>query len=214
MIPRWAVVVSALGAAGVVAYVTAWAVAGVLTPGYDPRRQAISELFALEAPTGPRLLLIAALVVTGVLLVAMGPALHRGLPGEGLAGPVLTSLSGIGTVAVALAPCSDGCPGFGTSLTDSLHTLTAAFGYLTLIAAPLAFAVRLRPHLPWFAAVSAVLGGVASIGFVLRYGGVVPSMPGLQQRILNTTADVWYVIAALVVVERARTRRPEGRAHR
>lgn len=199
--------VAVAGALGVLAYISAWAVAGALTPSYDPLQQAISELFARGAPAGPRWLVAGALMATGVLLAAMGPALHHGLPGRGMAGPVLTSLSGAGTVAVALAPCSDGCPGFGSSLTDSLHTLTAAFGYLTLLAAPIAFAWRLRHHLPRIAAVSALLGGIAAVGFALRYGGVVPAVPGLQQRVMNTVADLWYVLAAGVVVHRRRRAR-------
>lgn len=202
-VPRWAVGVAVAGAVGVLVYVASWAVAGVLTPGYDPAHQAISELFALQSPRVPRLLLTVSLVLTGGLLVAAGPALHRGLPGRGLVGPVLASLAGVGTVAVALAPCSQGCPGFGATPTDSWHTVTAGSGYLAFVAAPLAFAVRVRVHLPGFARLSVLLGGFALVAFVVRYGGLLGPLPGVQQRTMNTVADLWYVVAAVVVVQRA-----------
>ncbi len=208
--PTWAVVVAVLSALGVVAYVTSWAVAGVWTPGYDATRQAISELFAQDAPTGPRTLVATALVATGVGLVAYAPALHRGLPGVGLAGPLAVAVSGVATVGVALAPCSAGCPGFGTTASDSAHTLTAGVGYLTLIVAPLLFARRVRPELPRFATVSSVIGAVALVGFAVRYGGLVTAAGGLQQRVMNTVADLWYVLAAVVIVARWRRARRSG----
>jgi hypothetical protein len=205
-VPRWAVAVAVAGAVGVGFYVAAWAVAGAIIPGFDPFRQAISETFATGIPDGPRVLVTVALVVTGVLLTAAGPAFHVGLPGEGLVGPVLVSVAGLGTVAVALAPCSAvGCPGAATSTVDLAHTVTAGTGYVALVTAPLAFAVRVRPHRPGFAALSAVLGGLAVAGFVVRYTGLVPALPGLQQRLFNTLADLWYVAAAVEVVRTRRT---------
>lgn len=204
-VPRWAAWTAVAGAVGVVLYVSAWAVAGTLIPGFDPLRQAISETFATGVPATPRVLVTAALLLTGVLLTAAGPALHRGLPGTGLVGPVLVAVSGLGTIAVAFAPCSAAdCPGSATSTVDTLHTVTAGVSYLALITAPVAFAVRVRARNPAFATVSAVLGGLAVLGFVLRYSGVVPALPGLQQRLFNTVADLWYVVAAIEVVRRRR----------
>lgn len=205
-VPRWAAAVAVAGAVGVVLYVGSWFAAGLLIPGFDPLRQAISETFATGVPDGPRLLVQTALAVSGVLTLAAAPALHRGLAGDGLTGPVLVAISGVFTVAVALAPCSAAdCPGAATSTVDRVHTVTAAIGYLTLITAPLAFGVRLRDRRPRFAVLSFALGGIAVTGFVLRYGGVIDLLPGLQQRVMNTVADLWYVAAAVEVVRRRRT---------
>lgn len=205
-IPRWSVAVSVAGAVGVGVYVSSWAVAGALIPGFDPLRQAISETFATGVPDVPRLLVTGGLLTTGTLLTVAGPGYHVGLPGEGLAGPLLVSIAGIGTIAVAFAPCSGpDCPGAATSTIDLTHTVTAAISYLGLITAPVAFAVRVRPYRPRFAAVSAVLGGLAIAGFVVRYAGLVPALPGLQQRVFNTLADLWYVAAAVEVVRSRRT---------
>lgn len=207
-VPRWAAVTAVAGAVGVILYVASWFVAGLLIPGFDPLHQAISETFASGVPDAPRRLVTAALLVTGVLLTAAGPALHRGLAGDGLTGPVLVTVAGLGTIAVAFAPCSAvDCPGSATSRIDTMHTLTAAVSYLALITAPVAFAVRTREERPGFAAVSALLGGLAIVGFVLRYSGALPPLPGLQQRIFNTLADLWYVVAAVEVVRRRRAHR-------
>ena len=182
-------------AVGVVAYVTSWAVAGWWTPNYDPRRQAISELFAIGAPTGPRVLLTVALVATGALLVAFGPALDRLLPGTGRGAPVATMVSGVATMLVPAFPCTAGCPGFGTTTTDSLHLVAAATGYTALILTPLLVARRVRGHDPALARLSVVLGTVAAVGFAVGATAQLQDVGGWIQRGYNTVADAWYVVA-------------------
>ncbi len=189
-------------AAGVVVYVTSWAVAGAWRAGYDPVSQAISELFARGTPAGPRALMLAALVATGLLLAAFGPVLHRALPGRGALGPALASISGVLTVMIVAFPCSAGCPGFSTTVTDSMHTVVAGTGYLALIAAPVAIAWRVRGHDRSFALVSIALAALAAAGFAIHTAGIAPGFVGLEQRIFNTTADAWYVVAAGVVIRR------------
>lgn len=202
--------VAVLGTVGVVAYIGAWAVGGMLWDEYDPSRQAISELFALGAPTATRVLVSGGLVASGVGLVAFGWALHVGLPGHGRWGPALAMLSGVMTVAVTLFPCTPGCPGAGTSATDTLHVLTAGAGYLALMLAPLAVAWRVRGSLRVLAAAGWVLGGGALVLFLIRDVGLAPEYPGLHQRIFNTTADAWYLMAAGVLIGRTRTRDRTG----
>lgn len=184
------------GVVGVVLYVATWATLGVLRDGYDPLRQAISELFALDAPRGQAWTLAAVLLLTGVLLVPFGLVLDRVLPGEGRLGPGLVVASGVGTALVALAPCSAGCPGAGASLNDTLHVVFAGGGYAALVAAPLAVAWRVRGHAPALARWSLLLGGIATTGFLVRNLAGVDVLAGLQQRVFNTTADLWFVVVA------------------
>lgn len=201
--PRpWDRAVLWLAPVAVGAYVAGWVLAGVLRPGYDPREQAISELFELGAPWTSRGLLVGSLLLSGVAFLVLAPVLHRLLPGEGLLGPVLVVLSGVGTLAVVAVPCSAGCPGWGTSPTDTGHVLAAGGGYLALVLAPLAFAWRLRHAAPRLAGWSVVLGGVALAGLLVRYTGLAPVVPGLQQRAFNTVADAWYVVLAVVLLRR------------
>jgi hypothetical membrane protein len=183
------------GIAGVALYVTTWFVLGVVREDYDPLQQAISELFAIGAPRGQALLLAVVLAVTGALLVPFGLVLDRVLPGSGRLGPVLVVVSGVGTFLVAFAPCTAGCPGVGASTTDTLHVVFAGGGYLALVTAPLAVARRTWRVAPGLARISLALGLAASIGFLVRNLGL-DAYGGLQQRVFNTTADVWLAVAA------------------
>jgi len=201
---RRVVVAAVAGAVGVVLYVGSWAIAGVLWDGYDPARQAISELFALGAPPAPRWLVSAGLIVSAVGLVVFGWALDRGLPGRGRLGPALAMLSGVMTLGVVAFPCSAGCPGMGETLTDTGHVVTATVGYLALILAPLAIGWRVRQDLPGFAAASWIIGGLALALLLVRTAGFAPDLSGLQQRVFNTIADAWYLVAAVVLVRRNR----------
>ena len=185
---------------GLGTYVAGWWIAGTVRAGYDPREQAISELFELGAPWASRGWLIAGLLLSGVALIAFGPALDRGLPGMGRLGPALVVISGVFTVLVVAAPCSPGCPGTGTAFNDTAHTVTAGVAYVTLVLAPLAFAWRLRRVAPGLAAASGVIGGLAVAGFAVRYLGVIPQGQGFQQRLFNTIADVWYLVVAVRLV--------------
>lgn len=185
-------------AAGVAFYVGSWLLSGLLIPGFDARTRAISETFDLGAPIGTRILMTVALVATGALLVAFGPALDRLAPGTGRAAPLLAMASGVATVLVAAAPCTAGCPGFGTTPLDTLHVSFAAFGYACLIAAPMAFAVRVRDHRPRLARASLAIGLVAGALFL---GSTVidTGFHGLVQRTYNTLADAWYVVVAVAL---------------
>ena len=195
-----------LGILGVLAYVAAWAIGGMVWDGYDPTRQAISELFATGAPTATRASLSAGLVASGLGLVAFGWAMDVGLPGRGRLGPWLAVVSGVMTVAVVFVPCTAGCPGYGTSVTDSLHVLTAGSGYVALMLAPLAIAWRVRDHLPWLAVAGWVLGGGSLVLFLVRTAGFGTASTGLEQRIFNTAADAWYVLAAVAIIRRTHAR--------
>ena len=187
---------------GVLAYVATWFVLGLVADGYDPLRQAISELFDLAAPAWQRRTLAGVLLVTGVALLPVGPVLDRVLPGAGRLGPALAVLAGVGTTLVAFFPCTDGCPGVGASFTDTMHTVLAGGGYIGLVTAPVAFWWRLRDT-PYrdVAIAGLVLGGTATLGFVVRNLGV-DVYGGLQQRVFNTLADAWYVVAAVAVLRR------------
>ncbi len=207
--PTGIVVAAVAGMLGVTFYVVAWAVAGTVTPDYDPWRQAISETFAIGAPTGPATLVRASLIVSGIALIAFAWAMEHGLPGAGRAGPVVCAASGVLTVFVVVFPCTAGCPGFGASFTDSMHVVVAGGGYLTLLVTPILVGVRVRGHAPVFARWSLTLGGLALMGFAARNLGL-EVLPGLQQRLFNTIADAWYVVAGVVLL--ARVRRP-GAGH-
>ena len=201
-IPTWARAALWYGLGAVGLYVGGWLVAGLVRAGYDPRQQAISELFELAAPWSSRGLVVAGLVGSGLAFLVLAPALHRTLPGEGRLGPLLVVIAGIGTLGVVAAPCSPGCPGAATTVFDRWHTIMAGTGYTALVLAPLAFAWRLRRAEPRLAAWSLAIGGGAALLFGLYAAGAVAASPGLQQRVFNTLADAWYVLVAVWVLRR------------
>jgi hypothetical protein len=201
-VPRWVRGVLWFGLAAVGLYVAGWAVAGWLRDDYDPAEQAISELFALGVPWVSRGPLVAGLVLSGIAFLLLAPALHRALPGRGLLGPLLVAVAGVGTLGVVAAPCTDGCPGIGTSTTDTWHAVTAGVGYGALVLAPLAFGWRIRRELPGLGRWSAIVGGTGLTLFVVYVLGLVESVPGLQQRLFNTVADAWYVLVAVWILRR------------
>jgi hypothetical protein len=199
------------GLVAVVLYIAGWALAGQARPGYDPTEQAISELFELGAPWASRGLLVVGLALSGLAFLLLAPALDRSLPGQGWLGPGLVVLAGVGTLGVLAAPCTPGCPGFGTTTTDSWHVITAGTGYGALASAPLAFAWRLRRDAPTLARWSAIIGALSVGLFAIHVSGVVATATGVQQRIFNTVADAWYVLIVLAVLRAERPR--DGRPH-
>lgn len=198
--PRWVLAALWAGIAGVLAYVAAWALGGALRDDYDPMTQAISVLYAQGAPWPSRGPLIAGLLLSGFAMVALAPAFDRALPGRGRLGPLLVLVAGLGTLGVAVAPCSAGCPGAGAGGIDTAHTVAAGVGYLALVLAPLAFGWRLRHAMPRLAAWSWTLGGLALAGLVVRYLSPLDVAPGLQQRLFNTIADLWYLLVAVMLL--------------
>lgn len=194
--PRWVRAAAGFAAVGVTAYVASWAVAGRLRVGYSPSEQAISELFAVGAPAGPRALVIAGLAVSGVAFLALAPALDRALPGRGHLGPVLVAMAGVGTLAIIAAPCTVGCPGAGATSTDTWHGIWAGVGYGGLATAPLAVAWRVRDGDPVLARWSWLIGGASAVLLVSFTAGLLPLPSGLHQRVFNTVADAWYLLVA------------------
>ncbi|MFA9432700.1 DUF998 domain-containing protein [Egicoccus sp. AB-alg2] len=189
-----------LAVAAVVAlawYVTSWAVGGVLEDDYDPADQAISELFDLAASTAPRLLISSGLLVSALGLIGFGWLLHRRLPGSSPLGPAAVVGSGIATGLILAFPCTAGCPGLGTTWTDTGHGVLATVGYGLLVLAPLLIGWRIRPALPVLASWCWALGGAALAVFLVNQAGLLGWGTGIAQRVFNTTADVWYVVAAV-----------------
>lgn len=186
----------------VTTYVAGWIAAGALRAGYDPRQQAISELFELTAPWTSRGPLVLGLVLSGIAFLMLAPALHHALPGTGRLGPWLVVIAGLGTLGVVAAPCSPGCPGAASSPFDLWHTINAGTGYTALVLAPLAFAWRLRHDEPGLARWSLAIGGSAALLFTAYVLGLVTAMPGLQQRVFNTLADTWYLMVVVWLLRR------------
>jgi len=180
------------GIAGPVAFVGGWLVNGLRTDGYDPLRDAISQLARVGAPT--RLSMSACFVVFGVLVPLWAPTVARELATPALR-PVVT-VAGLATVAVAALPLTRE-PG-GTQ--DLLHALTAGTGYVAMALTPLLAAGGLRRlGRPGAAGLSAAVGVVSAVSLVLT---VVTDTSGLFQRLGLGVVDAWHVVIASWVLGR------------
>lgn len=189
------------GILGPIAYVATWAVAGGVRSGYDPVGQAISELAEVGAPTRPAM--TAAFVVFGLAGLPFAAAVRDTLPGDGRTVAAAVAVCGLMTVGAGIFPCTAGCPGPGTSVTDAGHAVTATIGYVALMAAPLLTA-RLLWHAgpPWRALArwSLLAGAVGSLGLLVWPLGAFGDAGGAGQRAFNTVADVWWAGTGIVLL--------------
>ena len=177
---------AACGIAGPVAFVGGWLVNGLRTDGYDPLRDAISQLARVGAPT--MLSMSACFVVFGLLVPLWAPTVARELATPALR-PAVT-VAGLATVAVAALPLTRE-PG-GTQ--DLLHTVAAGTGYVAMALTPLLAAGGLRRLGRRRAAgLSAAVGVVSAVSLVLT---VVTDTSGLFQRLGLGVVDVWHVVVA------------------
>jgi hypothetical membrane protein len=182
------------GIAAPVAFVGAWVVAGLLTEGYDPFRQPISELAREGAPH--RALMAAGFVAFGVLLPVWARLLARALGSRAL-GAVVT-VAGLATLAVAALPLTR--DGGGTQ--DVLHGVAALVGYVAMAATPLVAAPRLgRLGLRRAAAASVGVGVLSAAA--LTATALPVQVTGALQRTGLTVVDLWHVAAAAWVLSRS-----------
>ena len=155
----------ACGSAGPVAFVGAWLVGGLQTPGYDPVRSTISQLAREQAATAP--LMTGGFVAFGVLMPGYATALRRAL---GTAPALATATSGIATLAVAALPLSLA----GGQAVDQWHHVAAGIGYVGQALAPLLAARALRSRARAASYATSETAAAALVASVL-----LPERPGL-----------------------------------
>ena len=172
-------------------------VAGLVTAGYSPVDDAISDLAAVGAPT--RVAMTGGFVVFGLGLIAFGLALRYTLDGPAWIAAVVTGAS---TIAVAATP-------LGGWSGDWLHATFAGLGYASLVALPL-LAAREFARAGWarWVAWSLTAAFVAATSLVASTFGIDH---GLWQRVGLTAGDVWIVaVAAYTVATGAASSAPPG----
>ena len=180
------------GIAGPTAFVSAWVIGGLLTDGYDPTVQAISQLAREGA--GDRPLMTAGLGVFGVLIPVFAQALGRWLEEPRLR--ISVTVAGLATLAVALLPLTRE-PGGGQ---DTAHAVAAGIGYVGMAVGLLLGAAALRRlGRPRAAALSALVGVVSACALV---ASLLVDRSGLFQRLGLTVVDAWYVVMAVQLLRR------------
>ena len=181
----------ACGIAGPAAFVGAWLLGGLLTPGYDPVEQAISQLAREDARTAP--LMTAGFVAFGVLVPVYAAALGRALRSPGTRAAATTS--GLATLAVAALPLSRA----GGSPVDLWHAVAAGTGYVAQAVSPLLGGRAL----PGRGARRASYAVGAAAGVALIASVLVPERTGLLQRTGLTLVDAWFAVVAVQLLRRS-----------
>lgn len=180
------------GIVGPGAFVGAWLLGGLQTDGYQPLRDAISQLAREGADT--RLLMNAGFVVFGVLIPLWAVLLRRVL-GVGVA--LAATVAGLATLAVGLLPLTRE----GGQPQDVGHAVAAGIGYVGMALTPLlAVAPLRRLGLTRSAATSGVVGVVSAVALVGSL--LVVQRSGGLQRLGLTVVDAWHVVVAVWVLRR------------
>lgn len=179
------------GVVGPAAFVTAWAIGGVVKDGYSPVSDAISRLAEQGASTQP--LMTAGFLGFGLLMPLYARGLGQALNSRAVQVAVTTSAGA--TVAVAAFPLSAD----GGTTTDTLHNVAAGIAYAANVLGPLVAA----PHLRSRAARRASYALAAAMTAALIGSVALDELTGLLQRTGLTLYDAWAVGLALTVLGRA-----------
>lgn len=181
-----------LGALAPLVYVTTDVVAAAVYRGYRYADQAVSELFAIGAPTSAGV--VAGFTISSVMTLAFGVAMWRDSDGQRalrLLGAMLVCSAVVGLLLWNLAPMH--MRGEATSATDTAHLVLATnpFTLVALGAAVAAFPGRFRT---WTLATIALILALASYGFSLapelQAGAPTPWL-GLAERIAQYAHGAW-----------------------
>jgi hypothetical membrane protein len=171
-------------------------IAGLVTPGYDPVRQTISELAAGDAPA--RVFTTIIFVATGLShLVTIAFARGIGVPGRiAYLGGALASLA----VAVFPLPSVAG--------TSAAHNTAAIIGFVLLAAWPI-LGMRFRPDFPWLVRPRGSIFGTVVLTAICLWFLVVwtaHSVPyvGVVERIAADAESTWPAVVVTALAVRAR----------
>lgn len=177
-------------------FITGWLAAGLITEGYSPARDHISDLDAIDAPTRP-------LMNAAFVSFALGAGLSAGPLRRFVGTPAAAAIGANAAISIGimLAPLGRSSEG------DRLHAAAAGLGYLALAAtAPVAAPALARRSRPMAAAAV----GVGAISLVCLGASLSGPRAGLWQRVGITTTDVWLMAVGLLVLSGSRLVRPEA----
>ncbi len=171
-------------------------VAGLVTPGYDPVRQTISELAAGDAPA--RVFTTIIFVATGLShLVTIAYARGIGIPGR-----IAYLVGALASLAVAAFPLPS------VAGTSAAHNTVAIIGFVLLAAWPI-LGMRFRPDFPWLVRpLGSILGTVILTAICLWFlvVWIAHSVPyvGVVERVAADAESIWPAVVVTALALRAR----------
>lgn len=206
--------------AGQLLFIAAWVVAGALEPGYSHVEQAVSELGAGDA-AHPWLMNLG-LVVLGLSIAGLGPALLTVLPRRRAAG-VAAGLFALAGVAVILSgflhldcgmtqqACVDRWDAGELSWHHATHLWLGLVFNLAFVATPFALARALWPRPSGLLALGCGTTGVVILALFFVLEQPDAAAVGLFQRIGFGVVHLWVLIVAVGVLHSTRWEREPGR---
>ena len=194
------------GVLSAVGYVATDVLASILYPGYSFRGQAVSELFAIGAPTSR--LVVPLFSICSVLLLAFAAGVWRVAGTRRLVRALALMFAGSAVVGLLLwnvFPMH--MRGAERSFTDTMHLILATnpFVLLSLVLAIAAFPGRLRVY----SVVTVVIMLVPAIAAFSYARALEMNQPtpwlGATERLAQYGYDVWQVALAFVLLRERRS---------
>ncbi|HEY8259275.1 MAG TPA: DUF998 domain-containing protein [Gemmatimonadales bacterium] len=199
------------GVLAAVGYVATDVLASVLYPGYSYRGQAVSELFAIGAPTSRWVVPLFSLC--SMLLLAFAIGVWRAAGARRLVRALAVMFAGSAVVGLFLwnvFPMH--MRGDQRSFTDTMHLILATnpFVLLSLALAIAAFPGRLRFYSAATLVIMLVPAGAAfSYARALEMNQPTPWL-GATERLAQYAYQVWQVVLALALLRKAAPSKAEG----
>lgn len=175
---------------GPIQSVLGWLISGLLTPGYDPIRQTISELASLDAPTH---LLQSSFFMLGGTLTILGAIFARTLA---LPGRIALFISGLCTYGLTIFPT----PLVGRS---AMHLLFAITSFV-LSAGWVLAAMRFRKDAPAIirptaAIAQTVYQAIIAITFLVVWSDPKATNIGFWERVVTTSQALQVTVVVLAI---------------
>lgn len=183
------------GIAGPALFIASWIVAGLLRDGYDIVDDAISRLAEQGAPY--RVLVLTGIVIVSIASMLLGVLAWRRWKAGRAA--LVMAVAGSSALALAVFPCSPGCPGLDGEFTDSMHSIAAVVHYISFALSPLALALDSGGFTSRRFKALSILAGLFGGAFLFsQFTGWGPN--GITQRIGLTTLDVWMMGTGVALI--------------
>jgi hypothetical membrane protein len=172
---------------------------GMITPGYDPVTQLISELGETGAPYAWIMNLLG-FGVTGVLILAFTPGLYAALGKTKVAGLGcgFVALAGVIFLAMAFVSCDRGC--IPVTPEGSLHLLLGLLAAIAAVISSFLLAWPMRKRGPWHGIWQYSLVTGVVILLILPVFVSLGEIAGLLQRILVGAIFLWMEVLAIRVM--------------
>jgi len=190
------------GVLAAVGYVATDVLASMLYPGYSFRGQAVSELFAIGAPTSR--LVVPLFSLCSLLQLAFAAGVRRAAGGRRLVHALALMFAGSAVVGLLIwnvFPMH--MRGAQRSFTDTMHLILAAnpFVLLSLVLATVAFRGRLRVYSAATVAIMLVPAAAAfSYARALDMNQPTPWL-GATERLAQYGYQLWLVVLAFALVK-------------